>query len=460
MPSPVARLLRDLARVRSLDVALDETTRAEHAGDESGLAPIVPAAVVRPSSIRELAEVLALATKHSVSVTPRGGATGKAGGAIPDADGIALVLSGLPSELDVDVADRVAIASASTITLALHEAAASASLFYGPDPSSLASSTLGGNVATNASGPSSLRYGDTRRWTLGLEAVTGDGRILSMPRRTSKASSGYDLVALLAGSEGTLAVVTRVWMRLAPRPERVVTASILLRSLESIGPVLVALDRAGLDPRAIELLDDATLDVLRAEGRGDRYPASVRAVLLVELDGDEHAVVARLERLADVTLPLAEDVWVARDEREREALWAVRRDMSYALRRSARYKLSDDVVVPRSRVADLVVACRRIAAQTGIRMPTYGHAGDGNLHVNFLWDDPALTPHVDDAMRALFVAVSELSGTLSGEHGLGRAKARFVPLVHDPIRIAQSRALRAVFDPAGVLNRGKVLPPE
>jgi glycolate oxidase len=391
-------------------------------------------------------------------VTPRAGGTGKAGGAIPDAHGIALSLGGLDAALEVDPRDRVAVVSAGVVLARLHEAAAREGLAYGPDPSSLETCTVGGNVATNAAGPSSLLHGDTRRWVLGLDVVTGDGTLLAMPSRTSKQSVGYDLPSLFVGSEGTLGVVTRVQLRLVPAPERILTATVLLPSLAAIGDALVAIDAARLRPRAIELLDDEALSVLRAEGRGGMLDPRACALLLVELEGDEAGVLRALERLAGAVEPHALDVQLARNEREREALWRVRRDTSWALKRSARHKLSEDVVVPRSQVAALVARCRAIAARTGIRMPSYGHAGDGNLHVNFLWDDDDAGPRVEDAMASLFREVVALGGTLSGEHGLGRAKARFVPLVHDAARIAVARRLKALFDPSGILNPGKVLP--
>jgi glycolate oxidase len=460
MTRALDRALLTASRARpSLEVALELAAREAHAGDESGLAPVVPGAVVQARSREDVAALLAAASAEGVPVTPRAAATGKAGGAIPDEDGIALVLTGLAPELELDRGDRVAVVSASTVTARLREAAEREGLFYGPDPSSLESSTLGGNVATNASGPSSLLHGDTARWVLGLDVVTASGALLSMPSRTSKSTVGYDLAALFTGSEGTLGVVTRAYLRLLPAPERVLTATVLLPSLAAIGDALVSLDAARLRPRAIELLDDEALATLRSEGRGEGLDPRAVALLLVELEGDELGVERDLERLAHAVLPHALDVRLARNEREREELWRVRRDTSYALKRSARHKLSEDVVVPRSRIAALIARSREIAGETGIRMPSYGHAGDGNLHVNFLWDDDEIGARVEGAMARLFAEVVALGGTLSGEHGLGRAKARYLPLAHEPARIEAQRRIKALFDPAGILNPRKVLPP-
>ncbi|MFN7699147.1 MAG: FAD-binding oxidoreductase, partial [Deltaproteobacteria bacterium] len=218
-----------------------------------------------------------------------------------------------------------------------------------------------------------------------------------------------------------------------------------------------AIDRARIAPRAVELLDDESLSTLRASRLDHGLDPRAVAILFVELEGSEPGVDAELARLDDAVGPNALEVRLARNEREREALWQLRRDTSLALRRSAAHKLSEDVVVPRGRLGELISACRRLGRAHGVRMPSYGHAGDGNLHVNFLWDDAAQREDVERAMAALFREVVALGGTLSGEHGLGRAKAPFLPLVHDPARIAAQREVKRLFDPAGILNPGKVL---
>ncbi|MFO0711416.1 MAG: FAD-linked oxidase C-terminal domain-containing protein [Sandaracinus sp.] len=459
MLSPLDRALLEMSRARrGLAIATDRETREAHAGDESGLPPVVPAAVIAARDADDVAAVLRSASDAGVTVTPRGGGSGKAGGAIPDDDGLALVLTGLDRELEIHAGDRIAVAGAGVVLARVREAARAERLFYGPDPSSLESATIGGNVATNASGPSSLRHGSTARWVRGLEVVTGAGTVLSMPSRVAKSTVGFDLPAVFTGSEGTLGVVTRVFLRLEPEPARLALATVSLSALEAIGPALVAIDRARLAPRAIELLDDEALTTLRAARTDHGLDPRAVAILFVELEGSEAGVDEDLSRLDEAVHALAIDVRLARNESEREALWKIRRDTSLALKRSAAHKLSEDVVVPRSRVGDLVASCRRLGAHHGVRMPSYGHAGDGNLHVNFLWDEPGQRGQVDRAMDALFREVLALGGTLSGEHGLGRAKAAYLPLAHEPARLEAERALKRLFDPAGILNRGKVLP--
>ncbi len=458
MSSGLDRVLLEASRARpGLAIHTEIEVREAHAGDESGLLPITPGAVVVARDAKDISAVLSLASEARVSVTPRGGATGKAGGAIPDASGIALVLTGLDRELEIDPGDRIAVAGAGVVLAKIRDAARDAHLFYGPDPSSLETATIGGNVATNASGPSSLKHGSTARWVRGLEVVTGAGAHLSMPSRVAKSTVGLDLAQLFVGSEGMLGVVTRVFLRLEPAPARLALASVSLSSLDAIGSALVAIDRAHVAPRAIELLDDEALATLRASRTNHALDPRAVAILFVELEGSEHGVDDDLSRLDDALGAIAIDVRLAKNEREREALWQIRRDTSLALKRSAKFKLSEDVVVPRSEVGALIAASRRLGAAHGIRMPSYGHAGDGNLHVNFLWEDPSQRPDVDRAMEALFREVIVLGGTISGEHGIGRAKAPFLSLAHDPARIAMQREVKRLFDPAGILNPGKVL---
>ena len=289
MSSALDRLLVSASRARpGLAIHTEIALREAHAGDESGLAPITPSAVIVARDADDVSAVLSLATHERVSVTPRAGATGKAGGAIPDADGIALVLTGLDRELEIDAGDRIAVAGAGVVLAKLREAAREQHLFYGPDPSSLESATIGGNVATNASGPSSLKHGSTARWVRGLEVVTGAGTHLAMPSHVSKSTVGLDLAQLFVGSEGMLGVVTRVFLRLEPVPARVALASVSLSSLEAIGAALVAIDRAHIAPRAIELLDDEALSTLRAARTDHALDPRAVAILFVELEGSEH----------------------------------------------------------------------------------------------------------------------------------------------------------------------------
>jgi glycolate oxidase len=288
--------------------------------------------------------------------------------------------------------------------------------------------------------------------------VTGDGTILSLGRRTAKGVTGYDLTALLVGSEGTLGIVTEATLKLIPRPEAIATLLVFLPNDAAIERAVTAAIKRRLRPRCVELLDATTLDIMRAAGAFS-IPDGAKAMLLIELDGELDALDHQLE-LCGTSMEEAGamEILVAKNATEREKLWSVRRDMSHALRRLAKHKLSEDVVVPRTRLSELLERCRRIAGRARIHMPSYGHAGDGNLHVNYLWDDDEQAQRVDQAIRDTLNAVLEMGGTLSGEHGIGVMKAPYLPLEQSPAIIALEERLKSLFDPKGILNPGKIFP--
>jgi len=272
--------------------------------------------------------------------------------------------------------------------------------------------------------------------------------------------TGYDLTALVVGSEGTLGVVTEATLRLRPNPPEVATLLVFLRNAEEIQAAITLATQARVTPRCVEMVDAIALALMRKDA-GLAISDGARAMLLVELDGQGASLEADVERLGGALLDAgALEVLVAQKAGERERLWAARRELSHTLRQSANFKLSEDVVVPRSRMAALLALCAELADARGIQMPTYGHAGDGNLHVNLLWNDPSQRPQVDSAIRALFEAVVEMGGTLTGEHGIGALKAPYLGLEQSEALIALQRRVKDVFDPRGVLNPGKVFAPQ
>ncbi len=451
--------------LRKLDQALgsgrvltDPDVLASYAVDESEVPPHLPDAVVRVREAREVADVMRICAEHSVPVTPRAGGTGRTGGAVPLAHGVVIAFEQMNRIKGIEEDDLIAVVEPGVITGAFHSAVEAVGLFYPPDPNSLASCALGGNVAENAGGPRALRYGSTRDYVLGLRVVTADGTELSVGKRTVKGVTGYDLTSLLVGSEGTLAITTEITFKLLPKPQAVVTMLVLLPDLASAGRSVTQVLRAGLLPRCMELLDEATLALVRPLSAVP-IPQSAQALLLIELDGDEIALDAQLERAgAAVVAAGASEVLVARHAGERDKLWAARRELSRALRKSARFKLAEDVVVPRSRIPQLIDACRRISEQHKVQMPSYGHAGDGNIHVNFLWSDPSEEAAVHAAIEATFKAVIALGGTLSGEHGIGVLKAPYLPIEQAPELIALQERIKDLFDPKHILNPGKIFP--
>ena len=429
---------------------------ATYAVDDSDVQGVAPVCVVLATSLADVAATLAIAERHDVPVTPRAGGTGRTGGAVPMAGGVVLATHALARIKDIDRDNLVAVVEPGVITGALHAAVEAEGLFYGPDPNSLDSCMIGGNLAENAGGPRVFKYGATRDWVLGLEACLMGGRVVRTGKRTVKGVTGYDVTALLVGSEGTLGVFTEATLKLVPKPRSIATALALFSDVHGAARAVSAIVAAGVVPRCLEMLDAATLEAVRQAGVAIDLRAG--GMLLIEVDGDDPE--PSLLRVGEVAAaaPGCLDVVVAQDAAQRDRLWAARRMLSKATRKLARHKLSEDIVVPRTRIADLLARTDEIAQQTGIRNLSYGHAGDGNLHVNFLWNDDLERPGVDRSIELLMRATVAMGGTLSGEHGIGVTKAAYLPLEQSEDLIALQRDIKRAFDPRGLLNPGKIFP--
>lgn len=425
--------------------------------DEGDAAPVVPHAVVLPKTSLEVAAVMQAATRHGIPVTPRGAGTNRVGGAVPSAGGIVMAMERFGHRLDIDEASARAHVGPNTITKALHDASESCGLFYGPDPSSSAECQLGGNIACNAAGPRAFKYGSTSQWVLGLEVVTADGQLLKLGAGTSKGVAGYNLKSLITGSEGTLAIVCGATLRLIPAAPEVATLLVSLKSEGDVVGAILALQRARVQPRCLEFLDRQALQVLSGESAGT-FPADARSLLLVELDGDH--VSAAVERAANLLVDAgALEVKSALSQAEQTRLWEPRRQLSRLLRGLAKHKLSEDIVVPRAHVSLLLAKVRESCERLELRNATYGHAGDGNLHVNFFWDEADEKRRVDAGVRALFESVTKLGGSLSGEHGIGLTKAPYIGLELCPAQLDLQRRVKETFDPKNILNPGKIFGP-
>ena len=428
-----------------------------YASDESEATPVVPDAVVLAESPDDIARTLEVAAATEVPVTPRLAGSGRTGGAVPLAGGIVLVTLGMAKIKEIDRAEGICVVEPGVITGDLHDAVEKEGLFYPPDPNSLKMCAIGGNVAENAGGPRAFKYGVTRDYVLGLEAILMGGTRLRTGRRTVKGVTGYDVTALLTGSEGTLAVFSEVTLRLRPKPPEVTTLMALFDHVRASGQAVSAIVAAGLVPRCIELLDSATLAAVRR--RGVAIDARAGALLLIEVDGDAHDCEEGAQRVGEVCAGHgALEVLVAQDAAQRDRLWTARREMSPAVKALSRFKIAEDIVVPRQRIAELLTRVERTAETERVRTLTYGHAGDGNLHVNFLWDDPAEVPRVERSVEKLFHDVVDMQGTLSGEHGIGIVKAPYLHLEQSPELIALQLRLKSAFDPKGLLNPGKIFP--
>lgn len=458
-PARVDRARSLLTRALGLSKVLTDAAACEPYGrDESEARGETPGAVVLAESAEDILATFRAATEAEVPVVPRSGGSGKTGGAVPLNGGIVLVTRGMASIKEIDRDDLIAVVEPGVILGDLHAAVEREGLFYPPDPNSAAYCCLGGNVAENAGGPRAFKYGVTREYVLGLETCLISGERLRVGRRTVKGVTGYDLTGLLVGSEGTLGVFSEITLRLIPLPERVITLIAAFPRPRQAAEAVRRMVAARVVPRCMEFLDTTTTEAVRR--RGVPVDAAAGALLILEVDGDEGACEASAQRVGDACDAAgACSVGVAQSASQRDRLWEARREMSPAIRKLARRKLSEDVVVPRSRLPELLDEVDRIGAAQRVRMLSYGHAGDGNLHVNFLWDDDDEIPRVEAAIEALFRSVVALRGTLSGEHGIGVLKAPYLHLEQSEELMAAQRRIKASLDPKGLLNPGKIFWP-
>lgn len=431
--------------------------------DESPLPQYYPPdCAVLCADTEMVATVLRLCAEHRVPVTPRGAGSGMCGGALPIRGGVVLSTEKMQRIIEIDADDMVAVVQPGVITGVLGEAAQALGLFYPPDPASLEYCSIGGNASTNAGGPRAFKYGVTREYILGLEVALMGGERLRCGRRTAKGVTGYDLVAGFVGTEGTFGVITELIVKLLPKPQGAATALAVFADVAAAGACISSLLRGGLRPSVLELADKRSIDHVRAKSRY-RFPAHAGAVVLIEIDGDPDHLQSQIERIGMTCDELgALDVLVASDAAERRALWEARRLISPALKEAHTIKVNEDVCVPRGRIVEMLRRIDTISADTGIDIAVFGHAGDGNLHVNLLADDdpndPAARARVMAAARRLFVETVELRGTLSGEHGIGLSKRDFLPLEQSAAELEWQRRWKRMWDPMELLNPGKVIP--
>jgi glycolate oxidase len=419
-------------------------------------------AVVTPADTSEVAAIARICSDARTPLVPRGAGTGYTGGAVPVRGGVVLSLERLNRILEIDEGNLLAVVQPNVTTGDLQDAVERVGLFYPPDPASLRQSAIGGNVAECAGGPRAFKYGVTRQYVLGLEAVLASGDVIRTGGRTVKNVVGYDLTHLLVGSEGTLAIVTEIVLRLIPKPPAQVALQATFASIEAATEAVSRMIRARVVPAALELVDGESLAAVSAYLAGRTLaPAGTAALLLVETDGlPELAEAEAVRAEAACREAGALDVRRAQDEGARQELWAVRRELSPALRTIAPLKFNHDVVVPKARVPELLRLVDRIRERFTLRIPCFGHVGDGNIHVNIMVspDDADEVRRAGEAERVLFEGVVALQGSISGEHGIGFSKAPYLALELTPETIAVMRAVKAAFDPLGILNPGKVFP--
>ena len=419
-----------------------------------------PEVVVFASSTEDVSKVLSYANEQNVPVTPRGAGVGYVGGCVPLRGGIALSVAGMKEIKEINAADGVAVVEPGVITGDLQAAAREVGMCYPPDPASLKECSLGGNVATNAGGPRCLKYGVTRHYVLGLTAVLADGTVVKAGGRCHKNKTGFDLVGLFVGSEGMLGIVTEITLRLIPLPP---VRSMLSASFAKFHQAADAVQKilgSGFLPAALEIADKFTLEAAR-DFKGKEMIPDGEAHVLIEIDGQPDSVRSELEQLAKVLEDLGcITLERATTEEQCEAIWDLRREFSYSLRATGLTKLNEDIVVPRSRLVDLVEFAEGLQKECGFPIACFGHAGDGNIHVNIMVadiDEPDVRARSDEALDKLFRQILDWNGVVTGEHGVGVAKARwFRDAVGEPA-LGLHKVLKNALDPNGVLNPGKFL---
>lgn len=440
-------------------ICMDESSLRSHSSDK-WFASAMPDAVAFPTSTEDVARVMRYAARHAIPVTVRGGGVGYVGGCVPLRGGIVVSTERMNRILEVTPQDGIAIVEPGVHTADLQEACAEVGWFYPPDPASRKDSTIGGNISTNAGGPRCLKYGVTRAYVLGLTVVLPDGRVLTCGGRTHKNKQGFDLVGLFCGSEGMLGIITQAILRIIPAPPARAALQATFPEFSAAARAVQAVLQAGHLPCALEIADAFTLQSARKR-LGDAIPADAAGHLLLEVDGAADAVQSEVRTLAQLLSDLgATHTQTALSTEEIEALWQLRRGFSESLKATGLTKLNEDVVIPRSRLTDFVEYCSELQRESSVPIACFGHAGDGNIHTNVMVPRDSrgveLREQANALLPRLFTWVLSHGGCLTGEHGIGIAKAPWFPNAVGPEVMALHRTLKHALDPQNILNPGKM----
>ena len=428
-----------------------------HSYDATGTS-FLPDAVIFPENQDQIAKIFELASQKKIFIIPRGSGSGMTGGSIPVKGGVVLVTSRMNKILEIDEENFIARVEPGVVVASIHSACEARGLFYPPDPASSAVCTIGGNIGECAGGPRAVKYGVTRDYVLGLTAVMPSGDIIKTGVATAKGVAGYDLTRLIVGSEGTLAVVTQIILKLLPKPRAVKTLAVLFDSMDAAAKTVSNVMKLAIIPRCVEYLDEASINLVRGL-LSFELPETTRALLILELDGDEDQVERESAQIkAFCARAGAIEVLVAKDQAGAQKLWEARKALSPVLYKIAPNKINEDIVVPISKIPEMVEITRKIQRESGLTVVSFGHAGDGNIHCNIMYDkkDKDQTKRAEQAVDDLFSATLALGGTITGEHGVGITKMKYLAREIGPLELEIMKGIKRVFDPDNILNPGKI----
>ncbi|MBF0412645.1 MAG: FAD-binding protein [Desulfamplus sp.] len=455
--SLISSLYKSLYKITNGNATIEPEELCCYAYDATGQT-FMPDVVVFPVSTSEVSQILALASDHKISVIPRGSGSGMTGGSLPIKGGIVMAMSRMNHILEIDTNNFIARVEPGVVTGDFHKAVEQHGLFYPPDPASSAFCTLGGNLGECAGGPKAVKYGVTRDYVLGLEAVLPSGEIIHTGVRTAKGVAGYDLTRLIVGSEGTLAVVTQATLKILPLPASVKTMAVLFQTIEEAAITVSSIIKESIVPRCVEFLDKSSIDCVR-DKFGFAVPDYINAILIIEVDGSVQAAAQEAEKIKNFCISKgAEQVILSSNPKETADIWSARKALSTALFKIAPNKINEDIVVPLSSIPEMVRRIEQIQKRTGLPIVSFGHAGDGNIHCNIMYNrkDPKELTLAESAMDELFAHTLELGGTITGEHGVGITKMKYLPKEFGECEIEIMRGIKKVFDPHNILNPGKI----
>ena len=443
-------------------VFTDEESFEKYGRDETEKLHYSPAVVVKPRKTEEIAALMQLANKHLIPVTPRGAGTGLTGGALPHLGGLVIAMERFNQILDIDERNLQVTTEPGVITEVLQNTVKEKGLFYPPDPASKGSCFIGGNISENSGGPKAVKYGVVKDYVLNLEVVLPTGEIIWTGSNVLKNATGYNLTQLIVGSEGTLGIVTKIVLRLIPHPKFDLLMLAPFDSLEKASEAVSAIFRAGITPSAMELMEIESIRLASklCESTAITITDNLAAHLIIEVDGNDKDVLMKdMEAIADVLTNFeVGELYFADDAQQKTELWKIRRKANEASV-AAGYTIEEDTVVPRAELPKLIKGVKALAAENGFKVVSYGHAGDGNLHIRInhpLYKKSYENEVIQGILIKIFELVKSLGGTISGEHGIGLIQKSFMPVVFDPVTMELMKGIKKVFDPNHILNAGKI----